>query len=68
MPFVTLIALVKVSGNIGKTSNKKGKFIVGSFIIGLNEFEKSWNSLFVWMAENEYKKADRDLNSFRIVN
>ncbi|MBB6272502.1 AraC family transcriptional regulator [Pedobacter cryoconitis] len=50
---------LKVSGNIGKTTIEKGKFIVGSFVIGPAEFEKSWNSLFVWMAENGYKKADR---------
>lgn len=57
---ITLTEPLKVSGNIGRTSIEKGKFIVGSFVIGLNEFEKSWNSLFVWMAENGYKKADRD--------
>ena len=57
---VTLTEPVKVSGNIGKTSIEKGKFIVGSFVIGLMEFEKSWNGLFVWMAENGYRKADRD--------
>jgi AraC family transcriptional regulator len=57
---ITLPEPMKVSGNIGRTSIEKGKFIVGSFVIGLIEFEKSWNSLFVWMAENGYKKADRD--------
>lgn len=57
---ITLTEPLKTSGNIGRTSIEKGKFIVGSFIIGLDEFEKSWNSLFVWMAENGYKKADRD--------
>ena len=57
---ITLTEPMKVSGNIGKVSIEKGKFIVGSFEIGLTEFEKSWNSLFVWMAENGYKKADRD--------
>ncbi|WP_415836132.1 AraC family transcriptional regulator [Pedobacter westerhofensis] len=57
---ITLTEPVKVSGNIGKISIEKGKFIVGSFVIALSEFEKSWNSLFVWMAENGYQKADRD--------
>lgn len=57
---ITLTAPVKASGNIGTTIIAKGKFIVGSFVIGLDEFEKSWNSLFVWMAENGYKKADRE--------
>jgi AraC family transcriptional regulator len=57
---ITLAEPIKVSGNIGRTSIEKGKFIVGSFVIGLTDFEKSWNSLFLWMAENGYKKADRD--------
>lgn len=57
---ITLNESIKVSGNIGRTSIEKGKFIVGNFVIGLSEFEKSWNSLFLWMAENGYKKADRD--------
>ena len=57
---ITLNEPMKVSGNIGRTSIEKGKFIVGNFVIGLSEFEKSWNSLFLWMAENGYKKADRD--------
>lgn len=57
---ISLAEPLKVSGNIGRTSIEKGKFIVGSFVIGLTEFEKSWNSLFVWMVENGYKKADRD--------
>lgn len=57
---ITLTEPLKVSGNIGRTAIKKGKFIVGSFVIGLPDFEKSWNGLFVWMAENGYKKANRD--------
>lgn len=51
---------VETNGEIGLTTIKAGKFIVGSFEIGLNEFEKSWTGLFVWMNENGYKKADRE--------
>lgn len=47
-------------GEIGLTTIEAGKFIVGSFEIGLNEFEKSWTGLFVWMNENGYKKADKE--------
>ena len=50
----------KVSGEIGLTTIEKGKFIVAHFEIGLNEFEKSWTGLFIWMNENGYKKADRN--------
>lgn len=57
---------VETEGEIGLTSIKAGKCIVGSFEIGLNEFEKSWTGLFLWMNENGYKKTDR--NPFEIYH
>jgi AraC family transcriptional regulator len=51
----------EVSGEIGLTTIEKGKCIVGHFEIGLEEFEKSWTGLFIWMNENGYKKADRNV-------
>jgi AraC family transcriptional regulator len=57
---ISLKEKVEVSGEIGLTTIEKGKFIVGHFEIGINEFEKSWSSLFIWMSENGYKKADRN--------
>lgn len=57
---------VATDGEIGLTLIKAGKFIVGNFEIGLNEFEKSWTGLFLWMNENGYKKADR--NPFEIYH
>jgi len=68
---ISLPQPIKVSGNIGRTSIENGKFIVGSFVIGLSEFEKAWNSLFVWMDENGYKKADKEVfeiyhNDYRV--
>ncbi|BDD05726.1 AraC family transcriptional regulator [Aureibacter tunicatorum] len=38
----------------------EGKFIVGSFELGMQEFEQAWTGLFLWMNENEYQKADRE--------
>jgi AraC family transcriptional regulator len=35
------------------------KCIVASFEIGVEEFEKSWTSVFMWMNENGYSKADK---------
>jgi AraC family transcriptional regulator len=52
---------VKVAGEVKLSTIEKGKFIVGSFEIGLDDFEKSWTSLFIWMNENGYKKADRNI-------
>ncbi|RVT71734.1 AraC family transcriptional regulator [Flavobacterium sufflavum] len=63
---ISLKEKVEVSGEIGLTTIEKGKFIVGHFEIGINEFEKSWSSLFIWMSENGYKKADR--NPYEIYN
>lgn len=50
----------ETNGEIGLISIESGKCIVGNFEIGLNEFEKSWTGLFLWMNENGYKKADRE--------
>lgn len=32
-----------------------GKYIVGNFFIGLDEFEQGWNGLFLWMDEKGYQ-------------
>ncbi len=57
---------IEAAGEIGLTSIEEGEFIVGSFEIGLKEFEKSWTGLFIWMNENGYKKADG--NPFEIFH
>ncbi|MCL6295128.1 AraC family transcriptional regulator [Jejuia spongiicola] len=56
----------EIEGEIGFATIEEGKFIVGSFEIRLDEFEKSWTGLFVWMNENGYKKANR--NPFEIYH
>lgn len=55
-----------LEGDINEGIIKKGKCIVGRFEITPNDFEKSWSSLFVWMNENGYKKAEE--NPFEIYN
>jgi AraC family transcriptional regulator len=50
---------ITVEGEVGLTTIDKGKNIIGRFVIEPKEFEKSWESLFIWMNENGYKKADR---------
>ena len=50
---------ITVDGEVGLTTIEKGKNIVGHFVIEPKEFEKSWDSLFIWMNENGYKKADK---------
>ncbi|MEO1023538.1 MAG: GyrI-like domain-containing protein [Bacteroidota bacterium] len=50
---------VETDGEIGLTSIHEGECIVGSFEIGLQEFEQAWTGMFVWMEKNGFKKADR---------
>jgi len=57
---ISLKEKVEVDGEVGLTKIEKGRFIVGHFEIQINEFEKSWSGIFIWMGENGYKKADRN--------
>lgn len=57
---IVLNRATETEGEVGLTSIEAGKFIVGSFEIEMNEFEKSWTGLFLWMNENGYKKANRN--------
>ncbi|MDH7445866.1 AraC family transcriptional regulator [Aquimarina sp. 2201CG14-23] len=59
-------ATFKEQGEITSISINKGRSIVGRFEITPNDFEKSWSSLFVWMNENGYKKAEE--NPFEIYH
>lgn len=43
---------------VSLTNIEAGKFIVGRFEISIKEFEQAWNSLFIWMNENGYKKSE----------
>lgn len=54
----------KTEKDISSSILEKQKCIVARFEILTEEFEKSWSSLFVWMNENGYKKAE--LNPFEI--
>lgn len=61
---VILDKQVEISNEIGLTSIEGGKFIVGRFEIGWEDFTKSWTGLFIWMKENGYTK--REGNPFEI--
>ncbi|WP_207531928.1 AraC family transcriptional regulator [Desertivirga arenae] len=63
---IVLTKSVDPSSEIGLASMDPGKCIVASLEIHLDEFEKSWQGLFVWMNENGYKKAER--NPFEIYH
>lgn len=61
---------IEMGGKVHQGKLESGTCIVGHFEIAVNAFEKSWSSLFIWMNENGYKKADRNVfeiyhNNFR---
>ncbi len=45
-------------GEITPLTIKKGRCIIGHFEITPNDFEKAWSSLFLWMSENGFIKAE----------
>ncbi|WP_281754589.1 AraC family transcriptional regulator [Neptunitalea chrysea] len=56
---MTVAKEVKEEGVTGRMQLRAGTCIKGSFEITLPEFEKAWSSLFIWMNEQGYKKADQ---------
>jgi AraC family transcriptional regulator len=57
---LVLDAPIDIEGEIGLRTIEEGKFITAHYEIRVHEFEQAWTSLFVWMNENGYKKADQD--------
>jgi len=53
-------------GEVGISTIESGKYLVGRFEIVLQDFEKSWNGLFLWMNDQGYKKAEG--NPFEIYH
>ena len=57
---ITLNNQVKLSGEVGEMTIPKGKYAVGRFEISVTEFEKAWDSISVWVAENGCENRDGD--------
>ena len=51
---------VTPQGEVAVKSMTPGKCIRARFEIEIQDFEKSWTSLFVWMNDNGYKKSAQD--------
>ena len=52
---ILLDEAIKNDGEIFAETLTKGKYIVGNYFIGIYEFEKAWQNLFLWMNENGYQ-------------
>jgi AraC family transcriptional regulator len=57
---IVLNEKVTVEGEVSLKEFSPGKCIVSRFEITPNEFQQAWESSFVWMSENGYKKSDQD--------
>lgn len=60
---------MQLEGEIEGLTLVPQKCIVAHFEIGMHEFEKAWTSVFIWMNEKGYLKADKQpfeiyLNNF----
>ena len=50
--------VVKTEGEIGNLTIPGGKYAVGRFELGMDEFEKAWNSMCKWFTESGYQQGD----------
>lgn len=46
---------IEVSGEVGKITIPTGKFAVGRFELKMNEYEQAWNSMSLWVPENNFE-------------
>ena len=52
---ITIKDDVEVSGEVSKITIPKGRFAVGRFELKMDEFEKAWNSMSLWIPENNFE-------------
>ena len=57
---IVLNSETSVDGEVSLKAIHPEKCIVSRFEITPNEFQQAWESSFVWMSENGYKKSDQD--------
>jgi len=57
---MTLNTVVKTEGEVNLRTLPKTKCIVSRFEITITEFQKAWESSFVWMSEHGFRKANQD--------
>lgn len=52
---ITIEDDVEVAGEVSKITIPAGKFAVGRFELKPDEFEKAWNSMSLWIPENNFE-------------
>lgn len=49
---------IKTEGEIGKTVIPAGKYAVGHFELGMDEFQQAWNTMCHWFTESGYQQGE----------
>lgn len=57
---ITIEKEIKVEGDIRKLEIEKGFYAIGHFEISPKDFKNAWDSMIVWVIENNYKFKDGD--------
>lgn len=57
---VTINKNIKAEGEIRPLAIQKGIYAIGHFEINANDFPKAWESMCIWVVENEYEFRDGD--------
>lgn len=52
---IELKSPIKTDGEVNTTVIETGKYAVGKFEISFSEFEKSWKSMMIWVADNGFE-------------
>jgi AraC family transcriptional regulator len=55
---ITIEEDVETTGPISKITIPNGKFAIGRFELKTDEFEKAWNSMSLWIPENNFELRD----------
>jgi len=55
---ITIEDGIEVSGEVSKITIPKGRFAVGRFELKMNEYEQAWNSMSLWVPENNFEIRD----------
>ena len=68
---ITLKEGVKVDSGFNKMTIPAGKYAVGRFEIEAHEYEKAWNTVYLWVLDNNYllaKNNDYELHYGSAIN
>lgn len=49
---------VKVEGEIGKMTIPGGLYVVGHFVLGMDQFQQAWNTMCYWFTGSGYQQGD----------